>query len=137
MKVKDVMSLNVESVSPGTNLVAAANRMARLDIGFLAVLNGDIAGVVTDRDIVVRAIAEAKDPSETTVDEIMTANVETISENDDLEEAANRMEEKQIRRVLVRDEKGAYVGVLSLADLAVKGHKTGLCGEAMEKVCRD
>jgi CBS domain-containing protein len=135
MKLKEIMSHNVESISASSSLVEAANRMARLDIGFLPVLDSDIMGVITDRDIVVRAVAEGRDPSATTVGEITTSNVEILLEDQDVAEAAKLMKEKQIRRVLVKNQKGAYVGVVSIGDLAAQGHEREMCGEAMEKVC--
>jgi CBS domain-containing protein len=137
MKLKEIMTRNVEAISSDSSLVEAANKMARLDIGFLPVLDGDgISGVVTDRDIVVRAIATGRDASSTKVSEILTGSAEILSEDQEAQDAAKLMKDKQIRRVLVADDSGAYVGVVSLGDLAVEGHEPDLCGEAMEKVCK-
>jgi CBS domain-containing protein len=137
MKVSEIMSRNVEAITASSNLVAAANKMARNDIGFLAVLDGSMAGVITDRDIIVRAIAEAKDPSATTVGDIMTGEVAVVSADEDVATAAQTMKDKQIRRVIVKDAKDAYVGVLSVGDLAAAGHEVELSGETMERICED
>jgi CBS domain-containing protein len=135
MKLKDFMTPNVEAISANATLVEAANMMARLDIGFLPVLDGDVAGVITDRDIVIRAIADGRNPSETKVQDVFTADVAVLSEDQDVSDAAELMQNKKIRRILVKNATGAYVGVVSLGDVAVDGHASGLCGEAMEKVC--
>jgi CBS domain-containing protein len=137
MKLKDIMSRNVEAISADSNLFAAADRMARFDIGFLPVFEdiGGIVGIVTDRDLVIRALADARDPSTTTVGEIMTKGLLTMSPEEDVEQAAKLMEEKQIRRVVLKDQAGAYIGVVSLGDLAQRTHDRELSGEALEKVC--
>jgi CBS domain-containing protein len=135
MKVKEIMSRNVEAIAADSNLVAAASHMRRLDIGFLPVLDRDVAGVITDRDIVVRAIAEAKNPTETKVGDVMTRDVEIVTEDQEVELAAAVMKDKQIRRVIVKDTANAYVGVLSLGDLAAAGHEVALSGETLKKVC--
>lgn len=137
MKVKEIMSRNVEAVTANSNLVEAASKMARLDIGFLPVLDGQVAGVVTDRDIVVRAIAAGKDPGQTTVGDCMTPDVEVVQDDQDVAEAAALMKQNQIRRVIVKDARGAFVGVLSLGDLAAAGHEVELSGQALEEVCTD
>ena len=134
MKVKEIMSTNVESISADSNLVEAANIMARLDIGFLPVIDADVAGVITDRDIVVRAVAEGRDPGKTKVGDILTSSVETLSEDQDIKDAAKLMQDKQIRRILVKGDNDAYVGVVSLGDLAVEGHDAKLSGKSLEKI---
>ncbi len=136
MKLREIMSKSVESIPVNSSLTEAANTMARLDIGFLPVVDGpDVVGAITDRDIVVRALAEALNPAETPVSEIMTKQLETVSPDEDVEEAARIMEEKQIRRLVLCDDSGAYLGVVSLGDLAYRAHSHELSGEALEKVC--
>jgi CBS domain-containing protein len=135
MLLKEIMTPNVEAVSVETTLVEAARKMAQLDVGFLPVLGEtDVAGVVTDRDIVVRAIAEGDDPKQTTVQSVMTAVVETLPEDTPVEEAAQVMESKQIRRILVTGSHGRKVGVVSLGDIAVKTKDDPLSGEVLERV---
>lgn len=135
MLLKEIMTPNVEAVSVETTLVEAARKMQQLDVGFLPVLDDtDVAGVVTDRDIVVRAIAEGADPKQTTVKSVMTAVVETLPEDTPVEEAAQVMESKQIRRILVTGSHGRKVGVVSLGDIAVKTKDDPRSGEILEKV---
>lgn len=135
MRLREIMSKNVEAVSADATLAEAANIMARLDIGFLPVLDGDqIVGTVTDRDMVVRAVAKTLDSGSTRVREVMTEGVETVLPDDDVTKAAELMEKKQIRRLVLRDEKGAYLGVVSLGDLAQRAKDRELSGEALEKV---
>lgn len=135
MILKEIMTPNVEAVSAEASLVEAARKMAQLDVGFLPVLGDvDVAGVVTDRDIVVRAIAEGEDPKQTTVKTVMTAVVETLPEDTPVEEAAQLMESRQIRRLLVTGDHGRKVGVVSLGDIAVKTKNDPLSGETLEEV---
>ena len=109
--------------------------MRDLNIGFLPVSEGTgIIGVVTDRDIVVRALAEGMDPDRALVSDIMTTPILTCSEQDSIEQAAKLMEEKQVHRLLVLDEQGKMCGVLSLGDLAAKAHTQQLVGEAVEYI---
>lgn len=135
MQLKEIMSRNVEAISAESNLVEAADRMARLDIGFLPVVDSDIMGVITDRDIVVRAVAEGLNPGQTKVGDIISSDVETMLEDQSVEEATKLMEDKQIRRILVKDSRNAFVGVVSLGDLATAGHELELAGKTLEKVC--
>lgn len=136
MKLKDIMTKNVESVSGDAPILTAAQRMATEEVGFLPVLGSDgIIGVVTDRDIVVRGIVDNHDPETTPIREIMTHNVEVLSEDEDIKVAAKLMQEKQIRRILVRGENDRYVGVVSLGDLAVRMQSSDLSGDVLERVC--
>jgi CBS domain-containing protein len=138
MKLKEIMSHNVEAVSTESTLMAAANTMARLDIGFVPVLDGgQVVGVVTDRDIIVRAVAEGRDPNTTSVGDVMTKGLETLSPEEEVEQAAKIMKDKQIRRIVVQGDDGAYLGVVSLGDLAGRGHESELAGKTLEKVCED
>jgi CBS domain-containing protein len=137
MLLKEIMTPNVEAVSLDTSLVEAARRMARLNVGFLPVLgDADIAGVITDRDIVVRAIAEGDDPSQTPVESVMTATAESLPDDTPVEKAAQLMESRQIRRLLVTGSHGRTVGVVSLGDLAVKTKCDPLSGDVLEEVSR-
>jgi CBS domain-containing protein len=138
MKLGKIMSQNVEAISAGSTVVAAAEKMARLDIGFLPVFEeaGEIVGIVTDRDLVIRALAEGRDPAGTSVGDVMSKGLVTVSPEVDVAQAANLMEEKQIRRLVLKDDTGAYVGVVSLGDLAQRTHQRELSGETLEKVCK-
>jgi CBS domain-containing protein len=134
MLIKDIMTRGVETVSPQTTLQEAAARMKTLDVGPLPVCDGDrIEGMVTDRDIVVRGIAEGRDPRTTKVSDVMTRDVVTCSESDDVKVAARTMKEKQIRRLLVVDDKRKVSGIVSLGDVAVEGDDK-MSGDVLEKV---
>jgi CBS domain-containing protein len=135
MQLKQIMTRNVESVEPDATLQEAAEKMASLDVGFLPVMKAKVPiGVVTDRDITVRAVARGDDPRETRVSQIMTKGVQTMPEDRPVEEAARLMREKRLRRLLVEDINRRIVGVVALADLAVEVPEQRLSGRALESV---
>ncbi len=120
IKVSEVMTPNVESVSRITKIADAARTMRDSSVGFLPVVDdGRLVGVITDRDITVRVVAEGRDPAATPVDRYYTPNPITIGPHDSIEQAAELMGRQQIRRLLVV-ENGSILGVLSLGDVAVK-----------------
>src|SRR5712692_8121965 len=120
MLVKDVMTRNVQVISPHSTLQAAADFMKRLDIGPLPVCEEDrLLGIVTDRDITVRATAEGLDPWGTRVRDVMTPKVVYCFEDQEIEEAAALMQMKQLRRLLVLNRAKRLAGIISLGDLAV------------------
>jgi CBS domain-containing protein len=138
MKIKDVMTTSVECVRPETTLQEAAAKMKSLNVGSLPVCEGDRPiGVITDRDIVVRAIAEGRDPRTARVPEVMTADVVSVSETADVKEAARLMKDRQIRRIVVVDPSKRVVGIVSLGDIAVDTHDDKMSGEVLEKVSKD
>lgn len=118
--MREVMSGAPETVTPETTLTDAARVMDRADIGDVLVVDGtgQLRGIVTDRDIAIRAVAEGRDPNTTTVGEVMTPAVETISSNATVQEAIQKMRERDIRRLPVV-EGGSPIGVVSLGDLAM------------------
>jgi len=127
MQVKEVMTRRVECVRPDDTLQTAARRMRDLNVGPLPVCGGDdkLAGVVTDRDITVRAVAEGRDPTRTPVKEAMTPEVVYVFEDQDVRDAADTMAAHQIRRVLVLNRDKRLAGIVSLGDLAVDGGREG------------
>lgn len=137
MQVKEIMSPKPVYISPETPLVEAARKMRDLDCGFLPIGKDDrLQGIVTDRDITVRCVAEGKDPAKTTADQAMTEKVLYCFENQDVDEAAESMEKQQIRRLIVlnnEDDKW-MTGVISLGDIATRSDNTKLSGEITEKV---
>src|SRR5262245_28049990 len=135
MRVKDVMTAGVECVHPGDTLHQAASRMRELNIGALPVCGNQdrLVGMITDRDIAVRAVADGCGPDETKVSDCMTPEIVYCFEDQDVSEAANLMEERQIRRVAVLNQNKRLVGIVSLGDLAVKGDGHLSC-EALERV---
>jgi CBS domain-containing protein len=134
MKIKELMTTVVEVLDPEASLKEAAMMMADSDIGALPVVDdGEVVGFLTDRDIVVRAVAEGVGPSESTVAEIMSKDVAICRESEDLAAVKGRMMEKQVRRIVVLDGNGRLTGIVSLSDIALKG---GGAGEVLEQVCR-
>jgi CBS domain-containing protein len=135
MQVKDVMTKGAEVVRPDATLQEAANKMRSLDVGPLPVSDGDkLVGMLTDRDITVRATAEGLDPKQTRVREVMSKELITIVEDQDVEEAAKLMQSKQIRRIPVLSRDKRLVGMLSLGDLAQRTQNSKLAGKTLEEV---
>ena len=135
MQVKEIMTKDLEVVRPNDTLQEAARKMKVLDIGPLPVAEGDnLVGMLTDRDITVRATAEGLDPKQTRVKDVMSKNLITILEDQDVKEAAALMQSKQIRRVLVVNREKRPVGMLSLADLARHVKDSKLTGVTVEEV---
>ena len=121
MKVDEVMTRDVTTIQSSDSVRQAAERMRRLGVGAMPVLSGnDVVGIVTDRDIAVRAVALGKNPEETVVGMVMTEDVISCREDDDLDEAVRLMEERQIRRILVMNAEGRIAGILSLGDIAIR-----------------
>jgi CBS domain-containing protein len=116
--IEEIMTRDPRTVEIGDSLADAAREMREGDIGNVIVTDGGrVAGIVTDRDIVVRAIAEGRDPQSTTVGDVCTSGPRTLEAGDSVEAAAQAMGENGIRRLpVLRD--GELVGVLSLGDLA-------------------
>jgi CBS domain-containing protein len=134
MKIKDIMTSQPQCVAPNDTLMQAAQILREIDVGVVPVSDGgQLVGMLTDRDIVVRAVSEGRDPKQTTVRETMSQGVTTVWEDQDVEEAARLFEDKQIRRLPVLNREKRLVGILSLGDLAVDG-KTGLGGRALKEI---
>ena len=121
MQVNDIMTQYVEVISPELFIQEAAQQMRSLDVGVLPVCKGDrLVGMLTDRDLTIRAVADGRDPKTTTVGEAMTAEVAYCFEDQDTEEAERVMEKHQIRRLPVLAWDKRLVGTVSLGDLAIK-----------------
>ncbi len=136
MQVRDVMTKSVECVSPSISLQEAAEKMRNLDVGPLPVCgsNDRLVGMITDRDITVRAVAEARDPRTTTVKEVMTPDVAYCFDDQDVQDAARLMGEIQVRRLVVLNRDKELVGIVSLGDLAVETGDEKLAGKTLEDV---
>jgi CBS domain-containing protein len=134
MKVREIMTSNARCVGPETTLTEAARQMSDQDVGALPVCDNDrLAGMITDRDIAVRAVARGADPKSTRVRDAMTDGIVFIYEDQDVEEAARLFEAKKIRRLPVLNREKRMVGIVSLGDLAVNAGM-GLGGEALKEV---
>lgn len=124
MKVKNIMTRKVDFVSPEITVAEAARHMRKLNIGFLLIAENDrLIGTLTDRDIVITAVAMGKDVNKTLVRHVMSVGVLYCSEDDDIEEAAHNLGRNQVQRMPVLNDEKRLVGVISLCDLCVKGSK--------------
>jgi CBS domain-containing protein len=113
-QVKELMETDLELISPDATLEEAARKMKECGCGFLPVGSDDAPeGIITDRDIVVRAIAEGKDPGEEKVRDVMTDEVCACKETDMLEDAARVMSENNVSRLVVKDNEGRICGILT------------------------
>jgi CBS domain-containing protein len=116
--LRDVMTRNPQTLDQGASVVDAARIMRDSDVGAVIVSKGEeVTGIVTDRDIVVRGIADGRDAQSLTVGDVASTGVETAAPDDSIDEALQRMEKENIRRLPVV-EKGKPVGIVSLGDLA-------------------
>lgn len=136
MRVAEVMTHGVECARPLDSVVTAASRMRDLNVGSLPVCGDSdrVEGIVTDRDITVRAVSNGQDPQGTQVRDVMTPTIVSCFDDQDVDEAARLMEEHQIRRLVVLNRSKRLVGILSLGDLAVRTGDDHLSAEALEQV---
>lgn len=135
MKVSDVMTTEVATAKLDERLSDCAKTMDKLNIGILPVIDdfNRLVGVITDRDIAVRAVAKGKDINHATCQEFMTPSPVTVQADMDVEAAADLMADKQVRRLpVIQDER--LIGIVSLGDLAVDIGETELMGETLEKI---
>ncbi len=136
MRVKKIMSKKVERIGPEAMVTLAARKMRDLNIGFLPVTNGQkLVGVLTDRDVCCRAVADGLDPASLPVGKIMSTKPVWCREEETIEDAAYLMENEQRQRLPVLNRDEELVGVLSIADIAVK-MPHGFAGEVIEAVSR-
>jgi CBS domain-containing protein len=135
MQVRDVMSREVELINPDMDIRDAASRMREADIGALPVGERDrLVGMLTDRDIATRAVADGKGPGSTTVRQVMSRGVRYCFDDSPLDDACRVMEEHQVRRLPVVNRDKRLVGVVSLADVARRGNGDGLAEEALREI---
>jgi CBS domain-containing protein len=135
MDLREIMTRNVEVVNTGASLLDAARKMKDLDVGLIPVCDGDrLKGVLTDRDITIRATAHGRDPAKTKVSEVMTTDLAYGLEDQEVEEAVSVMEARQIRRLPVVNLDKRLVGIVSLADIAVHVGDRDLSGETLEEI---
>jgi len=135
MQLKEIMTHGVDVIPPDATVKEAAEKMKKLDVGPMPVCDGErLVGILTDRDITIRAVAEGRDPSMTKVRDVMTLEIVYCFEDQDVKDAAILMEEKQIRRLPILNHNKWLVGIVSLRDLAVGTGDQKLAGEALERI---
>lgn len=135
MIIRDIMTKDVRSLKGDNTIADAAKLMRELDVGVIPVTaqNGDLIGVITDRDIVIRTVALGKAPASQRIDSIMTKDIVTITSNTDVSEAARIMSDEKIRRLPVVDGM-RLIGMVSLGDLAANNRSDRMAGEVLEDV---
>lgn len=132
MKVRDIMNTKLEIVRPESGAVEAARKMLDGDLGALPVMDEhNVIGMVTDRDLTVRILAEGRNADDVTIQEVMTADVLSCSPDDDVNEAAELMADHQVRRLLVMED-NKLVGILSLGDMALQTDRAA--GQALDGI---
>ena len=135
MRVQELLKGNIVTVRVDASIQEIARKMAEEDIGFLPVVDasGKAIGTITDRDIVVRLLAKGGEVKNAKAEEAMTKNVVCVRPDEDVQRAAELMKDRKISRVLVCDQQGKPVGVISLGDLAER-HEEGEVGRTVKEV---
>ncbi len=140
MKCSEVMTDNPVCCLPGDLVSQAARVMRREHVGPVPVISDEqtreLIGIVTDRDLAIKVVAESRDSNKTTVGEVMTNTIVACREDDDLSSAIAAMEEHQIRRIPVIDQAGRIVGIISQADVAIRVHEPEETAEMVEEISR-
>jgi len=134
-RVADVMVREVKLVSPDDNVRHVAQMMREADTGLLPVAEDDrLIGMLTDRDVAVRLVAEGRDPAQTKVRDVMTTDVRYVFDDEGLEHVADNMAEQQVRRLPVMNRQKRLVGVVSLGDIARR--RAHLAGKALSGISK-
>lgn len=137
MLVKECMIRDVQLATPQTTIKEAAQKMRNGDFGSLPVGENDrLVGMVTDRDIVIRAVSEGKDPNSTTVQECMTKQILYCYEDQTLEEVAENLGDNQIRRIPVLSREKRLVGIVALGDIATSHVSPKKVEETLSHICQ-
>lgn len=136
MNVSEVMTAQVVTAKPSSTIAEVARTMAKIESGAVPVVDNDkVVGLITDRDIVLRVVAE-KRSLDSPVSEVMSADVQTCSEADNVADAAAKMGSRQIRRLIVLSEQGRLAGILSLGDIA-QDYGAKAVGRTLEEISED
>jgi CBS domain-containing protein len=135
MQLKDLMTRDVEVIHPDATVEQAAEKMEALNVGPLPVCDGQrLVGMITDRDITVRAVAAGVAPDEARVRDVMTADVTYAFEDQDVREAQQLMQQHQLRRLPILNRDKRLVGIVALGDLAVDTDDARGAGETLERI---
>jgi CBS domain-containing protein len=133
-QIKELMTVKPRTVKTGDSIVDAAKLMKGEDTGVAPIVDGDrLVGVITDRDIAIRVVAEGRDPQSTKVEEVASRNLVTVDPQQDLDEALRLMAQHQVRRLPVVEEDGKLVGILAQADVA-RHADSSRTGEVVEEI---
>jgi CBS domain-containing protein len=136
MKVRDIMTKNVAYVNPMTTITEAAQLMQKHNVGSIPVCdNSGVVGIITDRDIVVRNVAQGSNSTDTPVKDVMTSQVATVSPDRNIDDVSRMMAQKQIRRMPVI-ENNTLVGIVALGDMAADTRFDTEASEALSEISR-
>jgi CBS domain-containing protein len=134
--IRDTMTSNPRTIETSTPVAEAARLMSSEDVGSLPIVEGErLVGMVTDRDITIRVVAEGKDPQSTTVGDVASRDVVSVDPQQNLDEAVRLMAEHQVRRLPVVEEDGRLVGIVAQADVATAG-KDAKTGQLVEEISK-
>ena len=134
-KLRDIMTRNVEIIAPKATVQEAAKKMQDLNVGALPVCEGDkLTGMITDRDLVMRILAEGRNPKTATVSDAISKDVVFCFEDDGVEKASQLMAQHQIRRLPVMSSTKRLVGIVTLGDVAVHGKNSEASGDVLQQV---
>ncbi|HSQ31016.1 MAG TPA: CBS domain-containing protein [Gemmatimonadaceae bacterium] len=138
MKIQDIMTRDPSSVTADATVREAAQVMKRENVGIVPVVASQnerrLLGVVTDRDIAIRCIAEGKDGTCRVRDVMSADDLATCNANDDVENVMSAMRSEKVRRIPIVDERGSLVGIVSQADVLLKTRDTSRAGETVEQI---
>lgn len=138
MNIQDVMTRDPSCVTPDATVREAAQVMQREDVGAVPVVNGQsdrhLVGLITDRDIAIRCVADGKDGSCRVRDVMSSDDLATCTESDSIDDVMQTMSSEQVRRIPIVDERGSLVGIVSQADVARKSHDSHQTGETVENI---
>lgn len=140
MNCREAMTENPVCCLPGDSVGQAARLMRRERVGPVPVVSDEqtkeIIGIITDRDLAIKVVAESRDANRTTVGDVMTHTIEVCREDDDLSSAIAAMEEYQIRSIPVIDQRGRLVGIISQADVATRFYEATTTSRAVREISR-
>src|SRR5256885_11288101 len=135
MKVNEIMTRDPKTAQLDSTLEEVAVLMKDENVGAIPIVNEDeeLVGIITDRDIVVRCVAEGKEASDTTVEDVLSEDLTTVEPDSDVEKAARLMAQKQIRRLPVVED-GELIGMVSIGDISVKHEDDETVGETLQEI---
>ena len=133
--IQEVMTANPRTVTTAAPIADAAQVMKSEDVGVVPITDGDrLVGVITDRDVTIRVVAEGRDPQATTVGEIASRGLVSVDPQQPLDEALRLMAQHQVRRLPVVEEDGRLVGIVAQADVATEGGDDARVGQLVEDI---
>ena len=134
----DLMTTNPVCAQAEDTVVSVAQLMKEQDVGPIPIVDdlttNRLQGIVTDRDLAMKVVAEGRDPNNTKVREVMTSDVVTVRQDDDIQTALDAMTQHQLRRILVVDDNENLVGIIAQADVATRMNKTEQTGEVVKEI---